>query len=271
MRIQRTYGMDLELGYTFVGFLVGFIVGMTGIGGGSLMTPILVLGFGIQPAIAVGTDLLYAAITKCGGMFVHHSKGSVDWKIVGLLAAGSVPTSIAMVFVLKWLEAQGIHYGPLITSTLSIALILTSLAMLFKNRLHSFAEHDERFNFLRAMHQRYLTHITILTGIILGVLVTLSSVGAGALGTAALFFLYPRMTSVKIVGTDLAHAVPLTAVAGVGHAAIGTVDYGMLISLLVGSLPGIYIGSHLATRLPDNIVRPALAGMLLLIGVRLAF
>ena len=263
--------MDLDLGYTIAGFVVGFIVGMTGIGGGSLMTPILVLGFGVQPAIAVGTDLLYAAITKAGGIFVHNSKGSVEWRIVGLLAAGSVPTSIVMIFVLKWLEARGIHYGAIITSTLSIALILTALAMLFKERLHEFARHDERFDFLRAMHKRYLTEITILTGILLGVLVTLSSVGAGAIGTAALFFLYPRMPSIKIIGTDLAHAVPLTAVAGLGHAAIGTVDYHMLISLLLGSLPGIYIGSHLANRLPEHIVRPALAGMLLLIGVRLAF
>ncbi len=263
--------MDLQLGYTLVGFLVGFIVGMTGIGGGSLMTPILVLGFGIQPAVAVGTDLLYAAITKAGGIFVHHSKGSVEWRIVGLLAAGSVPTSVIMVFVLKGLEARGIHYDSLITTTLSVALILTSLAMLFKQRLHKFAKNDERFDVLRALHQRYLSQMTIITGIFLGVLVTLSSVGAGAIGTAALFFLYPRMTAVKIVGTDLAHAVPLTAIAGIGHASIGTVDYAMLISLLVGSLPGIYLGSHLASRLPDKIVRPALATMLLLIGVRLGF
>lgn len=263
--------MDIELGFTIAGFAVGFIVGMTGIGGGSLMTPILVLGFGIQPAVAVGTDLLYAAITKCGGIFVHNSKGSVEWRIVGLLAAGSIPTSIAMVFALRWLDARSIDVGTLITSTLSVALILTSLAMLFKERLHRFAENDQRFDILRTLHQRYLTHITVFTGIILGVLVTLSSVGAGAIGTAALFFLYPRMSSVKIVGTDLAHAVPLTAVAGIGHATIGTVDYGMLISLLIGSLPGIYLGSHTASRLPDRVVRPALAGMLLLIGVRLAF
>lgn len=263
--------MDLGLGYTIAGFVVGFIVGMTGIGGGSLMTPILVLGFGIQPAVAVGTDLLYAAVTKSGGIFVHHSKRTVHWRVVGLLAAGSVPTSIMMIFVLKWLEAQGIHYGTLITSTLSIALILTSLAMLFKTRLHEFARHDERFDFLRALHKRYLTHITIFTGVTLGILVTLSSVGAGAIGTAALFFLYPRMPAINIVGTDLAHAVPLTAIAGLGHAAIGTVDYNILFSLLLGSLPGIYIGSHLATQLPEKFVRPALAGMLLLIGIRLAF
>ncbi|MCS3903664.1 putative membrane protein YfcA [Methylohalomonas lacus] len=263
--------MDLELAYSLAGFAVGFIVGMTGIGGGSLMTPILVLGFGVQPAVAVGTDLLYAAITKAGGIFVHNSKGTVDWRIVGLLTAGSVPTSIAMVFVLKWLEARGIHYGSLITTTLSVALILTALAMLFKERVHRFAEDDDRFDLLRQLHQRYLPHITILTGVLLGVLVTLSSVGAGAIGTAALFFLYPRMTSIRIIGTDLAHAVPLTAVAGIGHAAIGTVDYSMLLSLLLGSLPGIYLGSHLATRLPEKIVRPALAAMLLIIGVRLAF
>ncbi len=263
--------MDLELGYTLAGFAVGFIVGMTGIGGGSLMTPILVLGFGIQPAVAVGTDLLYAAITKAGGIFVHNSKKTIEWRIVGLLAAGSVPSSVVMIFVLKWLEAQEIDYSSLITTTLSVALILTSIAMLFKVRLHRFASTNGRLEPLRDLHREYRPQLTITTGIMLGILVTLSSVGAGAIGTAALFFLYPRMPSISIIGTDLAHAVPLTAVAGLGHAHLGTVDYGMLLSLLLGSLPGIYLGSHFVTHLPDRIVRPALAGMLLLIGVRLAF
>ncbi|MEX2516594.1 MAG: sulfite exporter TauE/SafE family protein [Gammaproteobacteria bacterium] len=260
----------MDFGYTIAGLVVGFIVGMTGVGGGSLMTPILVLGFGVQPAIAVGTDLLYAAITKSGGIFVHNRKGTIDWRIVGLLAAGSMPASIFAIFLLKQLEQSGVNYDGLITGSLSVALILTSMVLLFKNQLLSIGR-NERLASLRALHQKLQTPATIVAGIVLGVLVTLSSVGAGALGAAILFLLYPRMTAIRIVGTDIAHAVPLTLIAGLGHAHLGTIDYMMLAALLLGSLPGIYLGSHLATRLPDHVIRPALAGMLLLIGVRMAF
>lgn len=260
----------MDFGYTIAGLVVGFIVGMTGVGGGSLMTPILVLGFGVQPAIAVGTDLLYAAITKSGGIFVHNRKGTIDWRVVGLLAAGSMPASIFAIFLLKHLEQSGVNYDSLITGSLSVALILTSMVLLFKNRLLSIGR-NERLARLRALHQKLQTPATVVAGLVLGVLVTLSSVGAGALGAAILFFLYPRMTAIRIVGTDIAHAVPLTLIAGLGHAHLGTIDYMMLAALLLGSLPGIYLGSHLATRLPDHVIRPALAGMLLLIGVRMAF
>ena len=233
------------------------------------MTPILVLGFGIKPAIAVGTDLLYAAITKSGGIFVHNKKGTIEWKIVGLLSLGSMPATLLAVVILKHLEKSGIDYNDLITTALSIALILTSIVLLFKDQLHRLGE-SERFDTIRALHRQLRSPITVLAGVILGTLVTLSSVGAGALGAAILFFLYPRLPSLKIVGTDLAHAVPLTAVAGLGHMQLGTIDMNMLFSLLVGSLPGIYLGSHIVTRLPEKIIRPALASMLLLIGVRLA-
>jgi uncharacterized protein len=259
----------MDFAFTIAGFVVGFIVGMTGVGGGSLMTPILVLGFGIKPIVAVGTDLLYAAITKSGGIFVHNKKGTIEWRIVGLLSLGSLPAAMFAVVLLKYLEKSGIDYNNLITSALSIALILTSIVLLFKDQIHRLGE-NERFDAIRALHRQFLTPMTIFAGIILGFLVTLSSVGAGALGAAILFFLYPRLPSIKIVGTDLAHAVPLTAVAGLGHLHLGTIDMSMLVALLIGSLPGIYLGSHIATRLPERIIRPALASMLLLIGVRLA-
>lgn len=233
------------------------------------MTPILVLGFGIMPAIAVGTDLLYAAVTKSGGLFVHNKKGTIEWRIVGLLSLGSIPAALMAVVILKHLENSGIDYNNLITTALSFALILTSIVLLFKEQLHRLGE-NERFDAIRALHRQLQTPITILAGVVLGILVTLSSVGAGALGAAILFFLYPRLPSIKIVGTDLAHAVPLTAVAGLGHLQLGTIDMSMLISLVIGSLPGIYLGSHIAIRLPEKIIRPALASMLLLIGVRLA-
>jgi len=259
----------MDIAYTVSGFVVGFVVGLTGVGGGSLMTPILVILFGIKPTIAVGTDLLYAAITKCGGIVVHHRQETIRWDIVGLLSLGSLPASGITVWLLKSLEAQGVDYTRLITSTLGIALILTSLVLLFKRRITLLSK-NERFAAIRTAHRRMRTPLTVLTGVILGVLVTLTSVGAGALGAAALFFLYPRLPAVSIVGSDLAHAVPLTAVAGLGHMQLGTVDFALLGSLLVGSLPGIYLGSHLGIRLPERVVRPALAGMLLMIGLRFA-
>lgn len=259
----------MTFGYTVSGFLVGFIVGMTGVGGGSLMTPILVLFFSFKPAIAVGTDLLYASITKAGGIWVHSRNGSVRWRIVGLLAAGSVPSAVLTLSLLKYLRDHGFNYESLITSTLGVALILTALALLCKNRLLELSN-NERFAFIKIIHERYLTQLTILAGMLLGILVTLSSVGAGALGVAILFFLYPRLPAIHIVGTDLAHAVPLTAVAGLGHMQLGSVDLELLGSLLLGSLPGIYLGSHVGLRLPEKVVRPALAGMLLMIGLRFA-
>jgi uncharacterized membrane protein YfcA len=259
----------MDIAYSLAGFLVGFIVGLTGVGGGSLMTPILVLFFGIAPIVAVGTDLLYASVTKCGGMFVHHRRGTIEWKIVGLLSLGSVPATALSVVMLKHLGDSGINYENLITTSLSIALILTSLVLLFKSRLQSLSQ-NERFSSVRAMHRRLRKPMTITAGALIGTLVTFSSVGAGALGAAILFFLYPRIRAISIVGTDLAHAVPITAIAGLGHLHLGTVNTALLISLLIGSLPGIYFGSHLGARLPEKIMRPALAGMLFIIGIRLA-
>lgn len=258
----------MDLSYTFAGFIVGFIVGMTGVGGGSLMTPILVFLFGIKPAIAVGTDLLYAAITKSGGILVHHRNQTVSWNIVGLMALGSVPSSLISVFILKHLTEAGINYDRVITLTLSVALILTSLVLLFKEPLRRLSK-EEASVAVRAIHRRYARQLTVLAGFLIGVLVTFSSVGAGALGAAILLFLYPQLRTINIVGTDLAHAVPITAIAGIGHAHIGTVDYLLLGSLLVGSLPGIYLGSHTGKLLPDRVIRPLLACLLLLIGVRM--
>ncbi|HTT07712.1 MAG TPA: sulfite exporter TauE/SafE family protein [Gammaproteobacteria bacterium] len=259
----------MDLGYSAAGFVVGFIVGMTGVGGGSLMTPILVLLFGIKPALAVGTDLLYASITKASGIIVHNKNGTILWPVVGLLALGSVPTSIATVFALKQLSEHGIDPSGLITSALGVALILTSFAILSRNTIIRLTA-GPWFEPMRALHERHQTAMTVGCGFILGVLVTLSSVGAGALGVVLLFFLYPRLPAKQIIGTDLAHAVPLTAVAGLGHAHLGTVDYILLANLLIGSLPGIYLGSNLGVKLPDYVTRPALATMLLFIGVKFA-
>jgi uncharacterized protein len=259
----------MDIAYTLIGFLVGFVVGLTGVGGGSLMTPILVLGFSIPPAIAVGTDLLYAAITKSTGIFVHHVKNTVDWNIVKLLCAGSIPSTCVSIFVLKNMVDAGIDYEQVITSTLSVALILTSLVLLFKNKIQNLSQ-NERLSGIKALHSQLKKPLTVFSGIFIGFFVTLTSLGAGALGAAVLFFLYPRMRAVSIVGTDLAHAVPITAIAGLGHAHLGTVDYILLGNLLIGSIPGIYLGGNLGSYLPERIMRPVLASILLVIGIRFA-
>lgn len=259
----------MEWAYTLSGLIVGFIVGMTGVGGGSLMTPLLVLGFGVSPATAVGTDLLYASITKIGGGWVHGRRGTVEWKVIGLLAAGSVPAALITVWMLKLIGVDDKSFANVITATLGVALILTALALIFKERLQRLGLKREAPS--AGVQGHWLVAATVATGAVLGVLVTVSSVGAGALGAAALFFLYPRLTTVKIVGTDIVHAVPLTAVAGLGHASLGTVDFSLLGSLLLGSLPGIWLGSHVAGNIPERILRPVLAVMLAGIGGKLVW
>jgi uncharacterized membrane protein YfcA len=253
--------------YTVSGFLVGLIVGVTGVGGGSLMTPLLVLFFGVSPATAVGTDLLYASITKSLGGWVHSRNGSVDWKIVGLLSLGSLPAALFTIALFKFLALDEKTLKGLVTGVLSVALLLTATALLLKDWIKKVAQRED--GTVYEIHHRHLPAATVATGAIVGVLVTISSIGAGVLGTVALLFLYPRLSAVKVVGTDIAHAVPLTAIAGLGHLALGTVDLVLLGSLLLGSLPGIYLGSHLSAKVPEKVLRPILAVMLLIIGTRL--
>ena len=256
----------MEFAQVISGFIVGTIVGITGVGGGSLMTPVLVLLFGVAPATAVGTDLLYAAITKSGGTLVHARRGNVDWHIVGLLAAGSLPAAALTLFGVSRLAPGGLgEASKLITGALGVALLLTAAALLFRHRLLAWAK-SRRENELSPTRRAQLT---VATGAILGALVALSSVGAGALGVTALFLLYPRLRAIGIVGADLAHAVPLTLLAGLGHWWLGSVDWTLLATLLAGSLPGIVLGSHLAPRIPERILRPTLAGMLVLAGGKL--
>lgn len=253
--------------YTVSGFAVGLIVGVTGVGGGSLMTPLLVLFFGVSPATAVGTDLLYASLTKTLGGWVHGRNGTVEWKVVGLLSLGSFPAALVTIALLKYLALDEKTLRSLVTSVLSVALLATATALLLKDQIKKLARRKD--GTVYELHHRYLPGATIVTGVIVGALVTVSSIGAGVLGTVALLFLYPRMSAVKVVGTDIVHAVPLTAVAGMGHMALGTVDLVLLASLLIGSLPGIYIGSHLSAKVPEKVLRPVLAIMLLIIGIKM--
>ena len=251
--------------YAISGFAVGAIVGVTGVGGGSLMTPLLVLVFGVAPTTAVGTDLLYAALTKSGGAWVHARRGGVNWRLVGLLSCGSIPVSLATVIAMHLLSVNTDAMGIVITHTLGAALILTAISIVFRANIRHWA--DRRLGFGRAGAP---DHYVVITGAILGFLVTLSSVGAGAIGVTALMLLAPALPTSRIVGSDIAHAVPLTLVAGLGHATTGAVDVTLLFSLLVGSLPGIWLGSHISHRLPDRALRALLAILLVLIGSKLA-
>lgn len=252
--------------YAAAGFVVGSLVGLTGVGGGSLMTPILVLVFGISPAVAVGTDLLYAAVTKSVGTAVHGFNHNVDWRVVRRLAIGSAP---ATALTLLGLYLMGMQSGPssrLMSVVLGVAVLVTAVLLLTRTWLTAFVARR-----MGGDGPRHAAALTVATGIVLGVLVSLSSVGAGALGVSALVLLYPRMPIARIVGSDIAHAVPLTLIAGSGHWLLRSVDTHLLLSLLSGSIPGIIIGSVIAVRVPDRVIRPVLACVLLVAGGRLVF
>jgi uncharacterized membrane protein YfcA len=253
----------VELGYIVAGFFVGFLVGLTGVGGGSLMTPILLLLFHIKPAVAVGTDLLFASVTKSVGIFAHGKLGNIDWKIVKLLALGSVPASIATIYLLKHMDVASNGAVDAIKFWLGIALIITSVAVLLRTKLMDIVAKGSW------IPDRYVAPFTIILGVILGSLVTMTSVGAGALGVTALIMLYPKEKITTIIGSDIAHAVPLTLVAGLGHATLGTINYNLLGILLVGSIPGIYLGSHFSAKVAEHWIRIALACILIYVGLKL--
>jgi uncharacterized protein len=250
--------------YSVSGLFVGFLVGLTGVGGGSLMTPILVLLFHVHPATAVGTDLLYAAATKATGTLVHGSKGTIDWRITGRLAAGSVPAAALTLWLLHLHGPQTAGTNQLIQLVLGGALLLTALALIFRPQLAALAARRRQ-----APSPSRTVAATVLTGALLGVIVSLTSVGAGAIGVTVLLLLYPTLATSRIVGSDIAHAVPLTLVAGLGHWMLGSVNWTMLISLLAGSLPGIVIGSHLSARAPERLLRHLLAATLVAVGAKL--
>jgi len=261
--------MDFQIAYALAGLVVGFAVGLTGIGGGALMTPILHLGFGVPVATAVGTDLLYAALTKTSSVYVHGRAGSVNWRVAGLLCLGSLPAAVITVILIRSLELDSSQFDRLIVKTLSFAVLTTAVLIVLKNPIQRALAAVRLPGCLSDSRCRNV--LTVLGGVVLGCLVTLTSVGAGVLGTTMVLFLYPSLAAVGIVGTELAHAVPLTLVAGIGHLSLGTVDFALLGSLLLGSLPGAYAGSRLGASMSDRVLRPILAVMLVYIGWRLGF
>lgn len=276
-------GTTVEIHYILSGALVGFVVGATGVGGGSLMTPLLTLVFNVPAQVAVGTDLIFAAITKAGGAAAHARRGNVNWPITGWLVAGSVPAAIATLTALHSLKLDPALLNAIVLRALGAALLLTATALLLHVRLQAlgvrFAQrHENRLVYATATAAGYLPMSeeriarplpTAATGVVIGSLVALTSVGAGVVGVVALLFLYPLLPVKQIVGADIAHAVPLTLVAGLGHATLGTVDWSMLGALLIGSLPAITVGAALAHRIPERALRGFLAVMLTLIGGKL--
>jgi uncharacterized membrane protein YfcA len=268
--LLRDHGMNaihaVQPLYSASGFAVGLLVGLTGVGGGSLMTPLLILVFGIHPATAVGTDLMYAAVTKTAGSLVHGFNRTVDWRVVRRLATGSLPTTVLTIVALTYVNLNGATTHALITGALAIALFITALALVFRNAI--VARYAPRVG---ALSEQRIATLTVGVGAVLGILVSISSVGAGAIGVTALILLYPRLPTARIVGSDIAHAVPLTLAAGIGHWFLGSIDLDILASLLLGSVPGIVIGSYTAARVPETALRLVLAATLIVVATKLSF
>ena len=274
----------MDLHFILGGALVGFIVGATGVGGGSLMTPLLTLVFNVPAQVAVGTDLLFASITKASGAAAHARRGCVNWPITGWLVAGSVPAAVATLAAVHVLKPDAALFAEVVKRTLGAALFLTATALVFRVQIQAlgrrfagqgrrhvitFAAASSSGSLLLSEERIARPLPTALIGAVIGTLVTLTSVGAGVIGVVALFFLYPLLPTRQIVGSDIAHAVPLTLVAGLGHVSLGNVNWSMLGMLLIGSLPAIHLGAAVAHRLPERALRIALATMLIGIGSKL--
>lgn len=264
-----------DLAFVFAGFFVGLVVGLTGVGGGSLMTPILIFFFGVKPYLAVGTDLLFAAFTKAGGTLGMMRQRLVPWRVVGQLCAGSLPAALVTLYVLHTVGPANPAVQSVMTSTLGVALLLTAAAMLYKalrsrqpGLAQSLAAQGRHATPEQATRARHWS-LPVLFGALIGTLVTLTSVGAGAIGVTVLLILFPLLPLPRIVAADIAYAVPLTLVAGLGHASLGSVDWSLLTKLLAGSLPGIWLGSRLIHKAPERVVRSMLSALLAYAGFKL--
>ncbi|TXI96029.1 MAG: sulfite exporter TauE/SafE family protein [Burkholderiaceae bacterium] len=255
----------MTLTYIISGFAVGTLVGLTGVGGGSLMTPLLTLLFGVSPSVAVGTDLAFASITKSAGTLTHRLRGTVEWHVVRLLCYGALPAALLSTLGLKYFGALDKEIGQIIRYSIAGSVFLTVIAILYRSKLVAWINaHPER-----QLQGTRLAAATITAGAILGVLVTISSIGAGAIGATILVLLYPKMPAAHVAGTDIAYAVPLTAIAAIGHWYLGSIDWVLLGSLLIGSLPGITLGSLAAKAVPEKLLRGILATTLTLVACKL--
>ncbi|WP_426088519.1 sulfite exporter TauE/SafE family protein [Janthinobacterium sp. PSPC1-1] len=257
----------MTLSYIVSGFAVGLLVGMTGVGGGSLMTPLLTLLFGVPPSVAVGTDLAFASITKSAGTLTHRLRGTIRWDIVKCLCIGALPAAVVSTLALKSFGTLSPEIGQIIRYSIAGSVLLTVVALVFKGRMLTWINaHPEK-----QLQGNKLAAATIISGAVLGTLVTISSIGAGAIGATLLVMLYPRMTSAEVAGTDIAYAVPLTAIAALGHWWLGSIHWELLASLLVGSLPGITLGSWVARSVPEKFLRVLLAMTLTGVAIKLIY
>jgi uncharacterized membrane protein YfcA len=251
--------------YALAGGLTGFVVGLTGVGGGALMTPILLIFFGVSPTTAIATDLWFAAITKLVGARVHHTNGNVDWQVAKRLWLGSLPMALLIVVIIS-LGAQVAKLDWL-TKAIGIVVLITAIGLLVAPKLVAYAKgwrigQPEHFKAIQPS-------LTVISGGVLGLCVALTSVGAGALGSVMLLYLYPlRMTPHRLVATDIVHASPLAVVAGLGYLFAGMVDWWMLASLLLGSIPTVLIGSMLAGKFSGRWIQVALALVLVVAGIK---
>ncbi|MBP1208134.1 putative membrane protein YfcA [Duganella sp. 1411] len=257
----------MDVSFVISGFAVGLLVGMTGVGGGSLMTPLLTLLFGVTPAVAVGTDLAFASLTKGVGTFTHRLRGTVHWDIVRRLCMGALPAAVLASFGLKYFGTLSPELGKIIRYTIAASVLLTVCALLFRRKMLAWINARPE----RQLQGGALTAATIFAGAVLGTLVTISSIGAGAIGATVLVMLYPRLSPAEVAGTDIAYAVPLTAIAAFGHWWLGSIDWSLLLTLLVGSLPGITVGSYFARAVPERMLRGLLAFVLVAVAAKLIF
>lgn len=253
------------LSYVVSGFAVGLLVGMTGVGGGSLMTPLLTLLFGVPPSVAVGTDLAFASITKTAGTITHRVRGTVRWDIVRHLCMGALPAAVAAALALKHFGALNAEIGQMIRYSIAGSVLLTVTALLFRKQMMAWVTAKPS----RQLQGRALTIATIVSGLVLGTLVTISSIGAGAIGATILVMLYPKLTPAEVAGTDIAYAVPLTAIAAFGHWWLGSIDWTLLLTLLIGSVPGITLGAFAARAVPERFLRALLAVTLTTVAAKL--
>jgi uncharacterized membrane protein YfcA len=257
----------MSVSYIVSGFAVGLLIGLTGVGGGSLMTPLLTLLFGISPTVAVGTDLAFASVTKIAGTAAHRSKGNVHWDIVRQLCAGALPAAVLTTFALKDFGGLGPEAAHIIRYSIAGSVFLTVIALVFRSRMQNWMNARPQLQ----LHGSRLVAATVISGAILGTLVTISSIGAGAIGATILVLLYPHLKPAEIAGTDIAYAVPLTFIAALGHWLLGSIDWVLLATLLLGSVPGITLGSLAARAIPEKILRVLLATMLTTVAVKLVF
>ncbi|TFW30480.1 sulfite exporter TauE/SafE family protein [Massilia horti] len=257
----------MSVTYIISGFAVGLLVGMTGVGGGSLMTPLLTLLFGVSPSVAVGTDLAFASLTKAAGTITHRVNGTVQWQIVRRLCLGALPAAIIAALALRHFGALDDRIGQVIRYSIAVSVLLTVFALMFRRRMIAWIQASPR----RQLEGTTLALATIVAGAVLGTLVTVSSIGAGAIGATLLVLLYPRLTPAQVAGTDIAYAVPLTAIAAVAHWWLGSIDWALLLTLLVGSVPGITLGAWAARAVPERFLRGLLATALTGIAVKLIY